>query len=119
VLHEAKAGRDAEALAEEGIEKRDAAAEDVGEDGQAEFQNEKTPDGIEVVALDASHDRIDDERADVEGRDREKRADEAQDDQRDTDRGARLPYELQEGREVTEGAYALAEGGGRLRRGAA
>ena len=119
VLHQAKARRDAEALAEEGVEKGDAAAEDVGDHGQCEFQREEAPDRIEVVALDARHDRIDDERADVERRDGEKRADEAECDHRDADRGTRLPDELEEGREVTEGAYALAEGGGRLRRGAA
>jgi len=62
----------------------------------------------------SSHDRIDDERADVEGRDRKKRANEAKHDHRDTDRGTRLPYELQEGREVSEGAYALSDGGGGL-----
>src|SRR5258706_16200758 len=56
------------------------------------------------------HHRIDDERADVESCDGQKRADEAQDDQRDADRGARLPDELQEGREVAEGADALANG---------
>jgi len=119
VLHEAQAHRDAEALAEQRIEKRDAAAEDVGDHGEREFQREKAPDRIEVVALDARHDRIDDERTDVQSRDREQRADEAERDHRDADRGTRLPDELEEGREVTEGAYALAEGGGRLRRGAA
>ena len=110
-LHEAKAHGDAEALAQERIEKRNAAAEDVGDHGEREFQREKAPDRIEVVALDARHDRVDDERADVEGRDRDERADKAERHHRDADRGARLPDELEEGREVTEGAYALAEGG--------
>ena len=73
VLHQPKARRDAEALAEH------------------------------------PHDRIDDERADVERCHRQKRADEAQHDERDTDRGTRLPDELQEGREISEGADALAD----------
>src|SRR5204863_445642 len=112
-----KAGRDAEALGEERIEERDAAAEDVGDDGEREFEGEKADDRIEHSAREPCveraargwvlrdlDDRIDDESADIESCDGEERADEAQDDERDADRRARLPDELQEGREVTEGA---------------
>jgi hypothetical protein len=111
VLHQAQAGLVAEAFREQRVDQRDGAAQHVGQHRQRELQREEPGDAVEEAELppfaqvvrrvrraDEQHHLVDDQLADVERRDRQQRADEAQHDLRGGERRAGAPDQREERR---------------------
>jgi hypothetical protein len=131
VLHELHARHVREALAEQRVDERDDAPEDVGEHGERELDGEQQEQPVEQPTLPppgerrrragrarAGHHLVDDQLADVERGHRQHRAHEAQGEGGDREGAARPPDEAEEGRHVAQRAEALAQraGGGARRR---
>ena len=120
VLHEAHAGGDVVLLREQRLRQGDHAPQHVRQDGQAELQDQEHGQPVEhsarqpiaqprrpVGSLRQQQHLVDDQLPDVEGGHRQQRAQEAHEQVGRSQAGARLPDQLQEGREIAQGAEAL------------
>ena len=123
MLHQAHAGGVGEQFRQQRVAVADQAAEQVGTDRQREldhqqprqrFQLAAAPGGADRIephaGRDQAHRLVDDQLADVERRDRQERADHAQTQRGQRQRGAGGPDLAEEGRQVAQRVEAFAQG---------
>jgi len=118
VLHEADGGLVGEQVAEQRVEQGHAAAQGIGEEHEAELEAHEGEHGRELARgsgqLGEGHHVVDNQAADVERGQRQKRAQQAQHEVGGGQRGAGGPDEFQEGGQVAQGRYPLAHAHGGL-----